>query len=66
MRWLSSEQPRLAGKQSVRVHTGTGRDTRHDLYQDRRTYVWNNDRDTATLRNNDGRTIAVKAWARRH
>lgn len=34
---------RPAGRATVRVHTGEGRDTRTDLYQDRRQYVWNND-----------------------
>jgi hypothetical protein len=57
---------RLAGKQSVRVRTGTSRDTDHDLYQNRRAYIWTNDTDQATLRNNDGRTTDVKAWGRRH
>ncbi|MGW1274642.1 lamin tail domain-containing protein, partial [Streptomyces sp. NPDC002491] len=46
---------RLAGRATVRVHTGVGRDTRTDLYQDRRAYVWNNDYDTATLRDDRGR-----------
>jgi hypothetical protein len=55
---------RLVGRQSVRVHTGTGRDTDHDLYQDRRAYVWNNDTDTATLRDERGHTIDVTSWGR--
>ncbi|WP_127361565.1 lamin tail domain-containing protein [Actinacidiphila soli] len=55
---------RLVGRQSVRVHTGTGRDTDHDLYQDRRAYVWNNDTDTATLRDDRGHTIDVTSWGR--
>jgi hypothetical protein len=29
----------------VRVHTGVGRDTTANVYQDRRAYVWNNDHD---------------------
>ena len=41
---------RLNGRATVRVHTGTGHNTRTDLYQDRRAYVWNNTTDTATLR----------------
>ncbi|MGW0771931.1 lamin tail domain-containing protein [Streptomyces sp. NPDC002676] len=45
----------LGGRSTVRVHTGTGRDTRTDLYQDRRNYVWDNHADTATLRNDHGR-----------
>ncbi|WP_127355933.1 lamin tail domain-containing protein [Actinacidiphila soli] len=50
---------RLAGRESVRVHTGTGRDTHHDLYQDRRAYIWNKDTATATLRDDRGHTIDV-------
>lgn len=30
---------RLAGRATVRIHTGVGRDTRTDLYQDRHHYV---------------------------
>ncbi|MFQ3560192.1 lamin tail domain-containing protein [Streptomyces gramineus] len=48
---------RLDGRSTVRVHTGEGRDRRADVYQDRHNYVWNNDRDTATLRNAHGRFI---------
>ncbi|MFF7189611.1 lamin tail domain-containing protein [Streptomyces sp. NPDC008222] len=55
---------RLAGRATVRIHTGIGRDTRTDLFQDRRAYVWNNDSDTATLRNQRGRTIDTVAWGR--
>ncbi|WP_326813975.1 MULTISPECIES: hypothetical protein [unclassified Streptomyces] len=33
-----------------------------DVYQDRRTYVWNNDHDTATLRDAHGRTIDSTSW----
>ncbi|MGW6682802.1 lamin tail domain-containing protein [[Kitasatospora] papulosa] len=54
---------RLPGRSSVRVHTGVGRDTRHDVYQDRRHYVWDS-RDTATLRDNRGRRVDSKSWGR--
>ncbi|MGW1538172.1 lamin tail domain-containing protein [Streptomyces aureus] len=57
---------RLAGRATVRVHTGYGRDSRTDLFQDRRAYVWNNDRDTATLRNDHGRFIDDASWGWRH
>ncbi|MGW2936616.1 lamin tail domain-containing protein [Streptomyces sp. NPDC001156] len=50
---------------SGRIHTGIGRDTRTDLYQDRRAYAWNNDSDTATLRNERGRTIDTASCGRR-
>ncbi|MET7889179.1 lamin tail domain-containing protein [Streptomyces avermitilis] len=55
---------RLAGRASVRVHTGEGNDTRTDLFQDRRAYVWNNDHDTATLRNDHGRYVDDSSWGR--
>ena len=53
---------RLDGRSTVRVHTGVGRDTRKDLFQDRRAYVWNNDYDTATLRNDHGRFVDDASW----
>ncbi|WP_329454935.1 lamin tail domain-containing protein [Streptomyces sp. NBC_01497] len=55
---------RLAGKSSVRVHTGVGRDTTRDVYQDSRHYVWDN-KDTATLRDSHKRVIDVKRWSGR-
>ncbi|MFJ8159024.1 lamin tail domain-containing protein [Streptomyces sp. NPDC094468] len=56
---------RLDGRSTVRVHTGIGRDRDGDVYQDRRNYVWNNDRDTATLRNDHGRFIDESSWGYR-
>ncbi|MFB8027267.1 MULTISPECIES: lamin tail domain-containing protein [unclassified Streptomyces] len=57
---------RLAGRTTVRVHTGIGRDTRTDLFQDRRAYVWDNYGDTATLRDARGRTVDTDSWGRNH
>lgn len=57
---------RLAGRATVRVHTGHGRDTRTDLYQDRRDYVWDNYADTVTLRDSRGRTVDTESWGRGH
>ncbi|MFF9212966.1 MULTISPECIES: lamin tail domain-containing protein [unclassified Streptomyces] len=57
---------RLDGRTTVRIHTGEGRDSRHDLFQDRRNYVWNNDHDTATLRNDHGRFIDDQSWGHHH
>ncbi|WP_326607570.1 lamin tail domain-containing protein [Streptomyces sp. NBC_01799] len=57
---------RLAGRATVRIHTGVGRDTRTDLYQDRRNYVWDNRADTATLRDDRGRTVDTESWGRGH
>jgi hypothetical protein len=53
---------RLEGRSTVRIHTGYGRDTDSDLYQDRRHYVWDNRSDTATLRNHHGRFIDDESW----
>ncbi|MFF4567912.1 lamin tail domain-containing protein [Streptomyces sp. NPDC001435] len=59
---------RLNGQSTVRVHTGFGWDTQSDLYQGRRYEVWDDDTDTATLRNDRGRFISAAAWGdhRRH
>ncbi|MFF3276563.1 lamin tail domain-containing protein [Streptomyces chrestomyceticus] len=56
---------RLNGRQEVRVHTGHGRNTWRDVYQDRRDYAWDNHRDTATLRNDHHRIVDTKDWGRR-
>lgn len=48
---------RLDGRATVSVHTGQGRDTRSDVHQDHRNYVWDNHSDTATLRNGHRRFI---------
>ncbi|MFF3562617.1 lamin tail domain-containing protein [Streptomyces sp. NPDC002574] len=57
---------RLPGHSKVRVHTGQGRDSRFDVFQDRRKGVWDN-RDMATLRNDHGRVVDSKEWGgRRH
>ncbi|WP_327347379.1 lamin tail domain-containing protein [Streptomyces europaeiscabiei] len=53
---------RLDGRTTVRIHTGHGRDTDTDLYQDSRRYVWDNRSDTATLRNDRGRYIDSDSW----
>ncbi|GAA1549681.1 lamin tail domain-containing protein [Streptomyces albidochromogenes] len=55
---------RLAGRATVRIHTGVGRDTRTDLYMDRRHYMWDNHADTATLRNDRGHTVDTESWGR--
>ena len=55
---------RLAGHASARVHTGTGRDTATNVYQDRRVHVWDS-RDTATLRDNHNRVADTKSWGHR-
>ncbi|MCM2415772.1 lamin tail domain-containing protein [Streptomyces sp. RKAG290] len=56
---------RLAGRSSVRVHTGVGRDNSRDVYQDLRRYVWDSN-DTATLRDDRGHKVDSKSWGRHH
>ncbi|MEU6602891.1 lamin tail domain-containing protein [Streptomyces flaveolus] len=53
---------RLNGRATVRVHTGIGRDSRSDVYQDRRAYVWDNHSDTATLRNDRDWLVDEVSW----
>ncbi|MET9419786.1 lamin tail domain-containing protein [Streptomyces sp. NPDC006540] len=55
---------RLAGRSTVRVHTGFGRDTRTDLYQDRHHSVWDERSDKATLRDHRGHTVDTESWGR--
>ncbi|MGW3328708.1 lamin tail domain-containing protein [Streptomyces virginiae] len=56
---------RIGARATIRIHTGNGRDTRTDLFQDRRNYVWDNGSDTATLRDDRGRTVDTESWGRR-
>ncbi|MEU5472065.1 lamin tail domain-containing protein [Streptomyces lydicus] len=46
----------LGAGRTVTVHTGRGTNTAAHRYQGRAAYVWNNDRDTATLRRASGST----------
>ncbi|MFF7140933.1 lamin tail domain-containing protein [Streptomyces nodosus] len=55
----------LRGRASVRVHTGFGRDTATDVYQDRRSGVWDSRFDSATLRNDRGRLVDSISWGSR-
>ncbi|MET8860809.1 lamin tail domain-containing protein [Streptomyces sp. NPDC004579] len=57
---------RLGGRATVRIHTGYGRDTSRDLYQDRRNEVWDNRSDAATLRTERGRFVDSVSWGRHH
>ncbi|MGW6455981.1 lamin tail domain-containing protein [Streptomyces sp. NPDC055078] len=47
----------LGKGKTVTVRTGKGKDTAANRYQNRRAYVWNNDRDTATLRKKTGARV---------
>ncbi|MFJ4525234.1 lamin tail domain-containing protein [Streptomyces sp. NPDC088810] len=53
-----------AGKY-LKIHTGSGSDTASDKYQDRRAYVWNNDKDTATLTRASGSKVDTCSWTTR-
>ncbi|MFR9793214.1 lamin tail domain-containing protein [Streptomyces sp. MB22_4] len=53
----------LGARATVRVHTGVGHDTRSDLFQDRRSQVWDRS-DTARLRNDRGRLVDLVSWNR--
>jgi Lamin Tail Domain len=44
----------LKAHASVKVHTGSGKDTSKNLYWGSTSYIWNNDGDTATLDNANG------------
>ncbi|MEU6541655.1 lamin tail domain-containing protein [Streptomyces sp. NPDC047000] len=55
---------RLEGRSTVRIHSGEGRGSRTDLYQGRRTYVWDSGSDTATLRDSHGRFVDDASWGR--
>ncbi|MGW1003891.1 lamin tail domain-containing protein [Streptomyces sp. NPDC002520] len=53
-----------AGKY-MKVRTGRGADTSSDKYQGRRAYVWNNDKDTATLTKASGTKVDSCSWTTR-
>ncbi|MFE2553428.1 lamin tail domain-containing protein [Streptomyces sp. NPDC059355] len=57
---------RINARATIRIHTGNGRDTRTDLFQNSREYIWGNQGDTATLRDDRGRTVDTESWGRRH
>ncbi|MFF1510844.1 lamin tail domain-containing protein [Streptomyces sp. NPDC058326] len=46
----------------VTVRTGRGANTSANVYQNRGAYVWNNDRDTATLKKSNGTRIDVCSY----
>ncbi|MEU2114553.1 lamin tail domain-containing protein [Streptomyces sp. NPDC016459] len=46
----------------VTVRTGRGTNTAANVYQNRGAYVWNNDRDTATLKKANGTRIDVCSY----
>ena len=52
----------IGPKRSVRIHTGSGKNTPFDRYQGRGYYVWNNDTDTAYLRDANNRGGDTCSW----
>ncbi|MEU9946467.1 lamin tail domain-containing protein [Streptomyces lavendulae] len=56
---------RINSRAAIRIHTGTGRDFRTDLYRGRRDYVRDNRADTATLRDDHNRVVAPDTGGRR-
>ncbi|VVB68044.1 Lamin Tail Domain protein [uncultured archaeon] len=48
----------LSAGASVRIHTGVGSDTSEDLHWNRNTAIWNNDGDTATLKDASGDIVS--------
>ncbi|MFD8417703.1 lamin tail domain-containing protein [Streptomyces sp. NPDC059650] len=55
---------RLQGGATLRIHTGSGRETRQDVFQNRRDYVWDNRSDSASLCDEHGRTVDTEFWGR--
>jgi len=53
---------KLRPGRSVKVHTGSGDNTRRHLYWDADNYVWNNDGDRATLKKRDGTRVDRCTW----
>jgi hypothetical protein len=51
----------LAAGATVTLHSGAGTNTQADLFWGRSQHVWNNDGDTAHLRNASGAQVATKA-----
>ncbi|MDX3756110.1 lamin tail domain-containing protein [Streptomyces sp. AK02-04a] len=56
---------KIAAHKTMKVHTGSGRDTAGDTYQNRRAYVWNNTSDTATLTKANGGKVDACSWTTR-
>jgi hypothetical protein len=55
-------QRTLAVGKTVKVRTGSGKNSTSYAYWGKNWYVWNNTGDTATLRNATGKTIDTCSW----
>ncbi|MGW2936913.1 lamin tail domain-containing protein [Streptomyces sp. NPDC001156] len=56
---------KIGAHKTMKVHTGRGKDTTADKYQNRRWYVWNNTSDTATLTKSNGSKVDSCSWTTR-
>jgi hypothetical protein len=56
----------LGGGKYVKIHTGKGTNTATDRYQGRSWYVWNNDKDTAYVYNQNGTRIDTCSYNNRY
>ncbi|MGW5609536.1 lamin tail domain-containing protein [Streptomyces sp. NPDC003753] len=52
--WYTFPAYKIGAGKTVKVHTGKGTTSAGNLYQGRSWYVWNNDKDTATLYKSGG------------
>ena len=52
----------IGPKRSVKVHTGSGKNTPFDRYQARGYYIWNNTSDTAYLRDANNKGGDTCSW----
>jgi hypothetical protein len=55
----------LRGGKYVKIHTGKGTNTATDRYQGRAWYVWNNDKDTAYIYNQNATRIDTCSYNNR-
>ncbi|WP_405773298.1 lamin tail domain-containing protein [Streptomyces sp. NBC_01538] len=53
---------RIGAGKTMKIHTGSGRDTTTSKFQNRRAYVWNNTSDTAILTRANGTKVDDCKW----
>ncbi|UUU25283.1 lamin tail domain-containing protein [Streptomyces sp. DSM 40750] len=56
---------KIGAKKTIKVHTGSAKDTTADKYQNRKAYVWNNTSDTAALSKASGAKVDSCSWTTR-
>jgi hypothetical protein len=56
---------KLKAHKSVTVRTGKGKNTATTLYMGRGWHIWNNDHDSATLRNAKHQKVSVVSWGKK-